>query len=265
MNYIYSILFLFSTVLTLCSCKGRHLKELEFKKYSADGIADSNHLEKGNWKFYTVDNHTLCQDGEFTQGLRKGYWNYYFPKKDSIFWVPYVSNKSLIRTNIPVFLSPYYEDDGFIAFKQKDTAKLLLLKIGFAKSINFNPENYNILVKKEVESNSVKVNSNQYGIVKTTCNSLYYFNKFEGIDLKQKSYVLYTINTILDSDLVEITLRTSSDGLDIGETIFYSVVSNLFVKNRRFLDPYIDCNIIGNRVTKTNWSLSFGCNRPCCP
>lgn len=244
------------------SCKNTEDK-LEIRDYYAEGIADSNHLEKGKWKFYGLEKHNLCQEGNFLNGVRVGTWKYYFPFNDSIVWVPYYSKDSSIRTNIPTYLITDTDEGNFIAFKDKDTSKLLLLKIAFAKDMNFNVASYNSAILQEVKSNSLEVRSNSYTTVNTTCNQVYHFNKLSGIDKENRNYTLLTINRVSeDSLMIEVTVRYSTDNKYLGEEIFFSVMTNLFIGRSRFFDENIDCEIIRNKVIRSNRSFSFSCNRP---
>lgn len=237
--------------------------KLEVRDYYAEGTADSNHLEKGLWKFYGLQKHELCQEGFFLNGVRVGLWNYYFPFRDSVIWAQYYSKDSLIRTNIPVYLKTDTDESNFVAFTHKDTSKFLLLKIAIAQNTVFNVADYNLAMLKEVKSNSLKVSSNSYIPVNTTCNRVYHFNKFTGIDKENRNYTLLTINSVLsDSLLIEVTVRCKTDNIHIGEETFFSVMSNLFIKGNRFFDGNIDCEIIRNKVVQNNRSFSFSCNRP---
>lgn len=236
---------------------------MEVRDYYAEGTADSIHLEKGIWKFYGLEKHELCQEGNFLNGVRVGSWKYYFPFKDSIVWVQYFNKDSLIRTNIPSYLKTDTDEGNFVAFTHKDTSKLLVLKIAIAQEAVFDVTNYNKAMLQEVKSNSLKVKSSVYVPVNTTCNQVYHFNKFTGIDREKRDYTLLTINSVLnDSFLVEITVRCKTDNIYLGEEIFFSVMSNLFIKGNRFFDGNIDCEIIRNKIVRSNRSFSFSCNRP---
>ena len=261
MKFSYLVLIFICTVYLIGSCNDTIENKLEFRDYYAEGTADTNHLEKGVWKFFGLENHELCQLGSFTLGLRDGMWQYYFPIRDSIYWIPFNNNKLALRTNIPNFLILDFEDKGFISFKHQDTAKFLLLKIAYAKNVNFNPEDYNKLIRGEVIINSIQVKSDEYSLINTTCNKSYHFNRFKGVDTLHRPYELLTINTIIDSNLVEVTLRTEINNLNVGENVFYSVVTNLFIANSRFFDTNIDCEILLNKVVKRKRSFSFGCNK----
>ncbi|MBN8668833.1 MAG: hypothetical protein J0M30_15155 [Chitinophagales bacterium] len=235
--------------------------KLEIRDYYAEGTADSNHLEKGLWKFYGLENHNLCQEGFFLNGVRVGLWKYYFPFKDSIFWVQYYSKDSSIRTNVPVYLSTDTDEGKFVAFAHDDTSKLLLLKIGIAENIDFDLAEYHKAMLQEVKNNSLKVNSNSCALVNTTCDRVYHYNKFTGIDKNSMNYTLLTINSVLsDSLLIEVTVRYRSDNIHLGEETFFSVMSNLFIKGNRFFDENIDCEIIRNKVVRRKRSFLFGCN-----
>jgi hypothetical protein len=90
-----------------------------------------------------------------------------------------------------------------------------------------------------------------------------HFNKFTGIDKENRNYTLLTINSVLsDSLLIEVTVRCKTDNIHLGEETFFSVMSNLFIKGNRFFDGNIDCEIIRNKVVRSNRSFSFSCNRP---
>jgi hypothetical protein len=256
------IFILFILVYLIGSCRDASEGVLEFKDYYAEGTADTNHLEKGVWKFFNLDNHDLCEIGNFTFGLRDGLWQYYIPVRDSIFWSPFNNVNSTVRTNLPIFLISDYEDSNFVSFKHQDTSILLLLKIAYAKNVNFNPDNYNELIRREVAANSIKVNSEKYSLIKTTCNTTYNINRFNGVDTLHRNYELLTINGIIDSKLVEVTLRVGVQNIELGEIIFHSVVSNLFIDNSRFFDSNIDCEILRNKIVKRKKSISFGCNNP---
>lgn len=243
------------------SCSNESSGKLEIRDYYAEGTADSNHLEKGVWKFYSLEKHKLCQEGGFFNGVRKGMWNYYFPFRDSIFWLPFFSKDSLIKTNIPSFLSVDVEEDSFIAFKDRNTSKLLLLKIGVASDTGFNSNTYNKVMLQEVINNSLKVKTHNYSEINTTCNRKYNFNKFSGIDKENRNYTLFTINSVLNNLLIEVTVRCNTEYLHIGEETFFSVISNLFIGRSRFFDENIDCEIIRNKIVSSKRTFSFGCNR----
>src|SRR5574343_1247220 len=254
---IYLILLCFCLI---GSCDKTENK-LEIRDYYAEGTADSNHLEKGLWKFYGLEKHNLCQEGYFLNGVRDGLWKYYFPFKDSIDWVQYYSKDSVIRTNIPVYLNTDTDEGKFIGFSHKDTTKFLLLKIAVAENAVYDVAEYNKAIFKEVKINSLKVSSNNYVTVNTTCNQVYHFNKFTGIDKENRNYTLLTINSGLsDSLLVEVTVRCKTDYILFGEETFYSIVNNLFIKGKRFFDGNIDCEIIRNKVVRSSRNFSFSCN-----
>lgn len=259
MSKLSFILFFLSFCIVV-SCNKTENK-LEIRDYYAEGTADSNHLENGLWKFYGVERNDLCQEGFFLNGIRVGLWKYYFPFKDSIVWVQYYSKDSSIRTNIPIYLSTDTDEGNFVAFTHDDASKLLLLKIGIAENKAFDVVDYHKAILQEVENNSLKVNSNSYALVNTTCNRVYHYSKFTGIDKNSRNYSLLTINSVLrDSLLIEVTVRCKSDNLHLGEEIFFSVMSNLFIKGNRFFDENIDCEIIRDKVIRNKRSFLFGCN-----
>jgi hypothetical protein len=257
-----NFIFKFSLIFCLIwACNKNSKNKLEIRDYYAEGTVDSNHLEKGIWKFYGLENHNLCQEGVFLNGLRVGIWKYYSPFRDSIFWIQYLNKDTLIKTNIPSFLTIDTDESGFVAFKYKDASRLLLLKVAVAQNDNFDVSSYRKIMLQEVSNNSAKVKENSYAQINTTCNRTYHFNKFSGIDKDNKHYILLTINGILNGFLIELTVRCDTNSVITGEEVFFSVLSNLFIRETRFFDSNIDCEIIRNKVIRNNQTFSFGCNR----
>jgi hypothetical protein len=256
-----SFVLLYVIICLVSSCTNGNDSKLEIREYYAEGVIDSNRLEKGAWKFYDSEKHDLCQEGQFVNGVRTGMWNYYSPFKSSLFWSPYYSTDSLFKTNIPDFFAIDTEDSNFIAFKHKDTSKLILLKIGVGFYANFNNDTYNKAMLQEVTENSLQVNDRAFTEIKTTCSKKYNFNKFSGIDKEHRNYTLLTINNISNNFLAEIVVRFDTTYRNIGEETFFSVMSNLFIGGNRFFDGNIDCEIIHNKVIKDKRTFSFGCNR----
>jgi hypothetical protein len=254
-NFLYTIIFCL-----IGSCLITTDRKLEIRDFYVEGVADSNHLEKGLWKFYDLEKQNLIQEGDFSNGVRIGMWNYYFPISDSIFWSLCYNKDSLIKTNIPSFLFVDFEEENFIAFRHKDSAKLLLLKIAVGNGSNFNSDMYNNIMRKEIIDNSLKVNTSNYSQIQTTCGRFFNFNKFSGIDKENRSYKLLTINSILKNLLIEVTVRCNSEYYDFGEEVFFSVMSNLFIGGNRFFDGNIDCEIIHNKLVRNKRTFSFGCN-----
>jgi hypothetical protein len=236
---------------------------LEIRDFYAEGSVDSNHLENGMWRFYGLKNHELCQEGNFSNGIRVGFWRYYTPVRDSIYWIQYYSKDSLIETNIPNYMTIDSDEGDFVAFQHKDTSRLLLLKIGIAERSNFEVNEYNDKMLEEVKGNSIIVYERSYSEINTTCSRKYHFNKFTGKDKKNRNYILLTINSFLDKNLlVEVTVRCAKNDIRLGEETFFSVMSNMFIKGERFFDSNISCEILKNKVISSSRNFSLGCNRP---
>jgi len=223
-----SILPCLFILLFSCSDKKGDIKSI--------GKIDNDSLETGYWRYYS-DSHKLLEEGEFKKGIRYGTWKYFIPIADTINWNVYNDQNKTIVTNIPDFLEAKEESDSIVVFKHRDPQQLFTLAIG----VNYNRENNNFetykqAIFRDLELRNVQITDSTSYIVRGNKGDILYTSVFAS-ETNGRKFRLFNVARLQNvSELIEVSLRCDSQLDDKGRKVFFSVIPNLFINGRKFID-----------------------------
>jgi hypothetical protein len=212
--------------------------DFEKKIYTVKGcLIDS--VENGNWSIYDPSG-ILSESGKYNKGVREGNWRYTNDKVDSIIsWQRYVNKRLKLLTNIPSGFDSIASTVNNIKLSSSDTIKKvdISITVGDLPTHSITMEKY----YEKVEENILRPGW-LYGFTRDsfqTKNQKYYLNEYKVDTLNGKGFkVLSAYGSLPNNKFIEITSTYNADKVIVARNIFFSILSNIFLDNTRFVNPF---------------------------
>ncbi len=236
------LIYCISIVIASCNSGGQDClsKEFDFagQQYYADGCL-INEMETGAWSFYQ-DPKKLISRGIYERGIRIGEWHYPENSSDStIEWKRYEKKNLELAFNIPTRLQVVSDTLNDAMFSNFDSSKLfnIILSVIPIEETDKQTENYYQQGEAEIKDKGWKFSRKSSKII--TKNQEFYFNTYTiTISAGQSFKVLNMYRLMADKKLLEISCRYDEQIEPSAKIVFFSVFTNSFYKNERFLNPF---------------------------
>jgi hypothetical protein len=242
-NRLLYYFFLFSILFAKCKPKNIDCSNKIFhfydEKYEAKGCL-YNGIENGEWSI-TDGKSQILEKGIYDSGIRIGKWFYPQNKSDSIVeWKKFFSARTRLLFNIPILLQKVEEDSNSIKFSNNDSSGLfnLVVATNGLKASNRDIEEYYKQGQEEIEANGWHFTVNRSTI--KTSKKNYYLNDYTIITPSGSFKLLNIYTEMSEKGFSEISCRYNENVSASARIIFFSLITNLFYKEERFMNPWED-------------------------
>lgn len=209
-----------------------------------------NRLEDGKWIYESKDNSgDTIKAGRYIKGLKTDKWNYYF--NDSLVvidWEIFKSDTLKLVLNYPSYFSKK-ETTRFPFFATIDRGEYFVIQyvpkdMGIGTPKEYLKEVYKTMLADDTER---LTGYTIHGVNFQQRGNTYQGEFFvESQEAKYVNFICYV--TDRNNKVVDITLKTLDENLEIKKAIFNDIVYSIFIDEKKlfYIDDYIDSNSLIN-------------------
>jgi hypothetical protein len=209
--------------------------------YKAKGcLVDS--LENGHWIIYDSTGQ-IIEQGQFDHGVRIGIWQYptQVALARGVEWEKYSNDSIGFLTNVPKILQSVEEGGYYVKWKTSDSSKSLQLVIAIhdLSGNSIDMDSFYLQSVKEIEAKGFRVSHKLEKLYAS--GRTYYFNFYE-VRNNNMNFQMLNCYGAIDGHLIDINVRFDISDAAFARNLFASILSNIFIDSKRFINPFAEIN-----------------------